>query len=120
MARTIPARFANQGQQRKPEAIFASKVMAYLRTMYGPRLWETALRGGLGMRSGVPDRLICIDGRFLAIEFKNPDGSGRLGPKQEVEISKLQKAGAAVYVVQSWQQVEEIVRAFPPRQMVIR
>lgn len=120
MARTIPARFATQCQQRKPEAIFAGKVMKYLRTLYGSRLWEIALRGGLGMRSGVPDRILSIDGRVVAIEFKNPDGTGRLGPKQRVELEALRTSGAVALVVQGWNDVEEILKQFPPKQMVIK
>lgn len=107
-------------QTRKPEAVFASKVMATLRQLYGQRLWETAIRGGMGQRSGIPDRLICIDGRFVSIEFKNPDGSGKVGPKQKVEMTRLQEAGAVVLVVQSWKDLDPIFDTFRPNQQLIR
>lgn len=110
--------FQNQ-KSRKPEAIFASAVMRQLRTLYGSRLWETAFPGGLGSRSGIPDRLVCIDGRFVAIEFKNPDGSGRLGPKQKLELESLQKSGAIALVVSSAQDLEPLFDTIPPTQRIL-
>lgn len=111
--------FQNQ-KSRKPEAVFASAVMRQLRTLYGSRLWETSFPGGLGSRSGIPDRLICIDGKFVAIEFKNPDGSGRLGPKQKLELAALGLAGAIALVVSSAQDLDPLFQSLPPTQRILR
>jgi hypothetical protein len=57
---------------------------------------------------------------MVAIEFKNPNGKGRLGPKQKIELASLQKAGAFVLVIQSWEDAEKIVEQFRPTQLLIR
>lgn len=116
MARQYPARYFGADRERKPEAVFASAVMKYLRQMYGKRLWEVAIRGGLGMRSGIPDRLCCIDGCMVAIEFKNPDGTGRLGPKQKLEIDRIRESGGLAVICQSWDDIEIIFERFKPNQ----
>jgi hypothetical protein len=116
MARAV---FQRQ-KDRKPEAVFASAVMRQLRTLYGSRMWETAFPGGLGSRSGIPDRLICIDGRFVALEFKNPDGNGRIGPKQRIELAALNSAGAIALIVSSAQDLDPLFSALPPTQRILR
>ncbi len=120
MPRTFPLRSWQRGGERKPEAVFASNVMKYLKQLYGARLWEVAIRGGLGIRSGVPDRLCCIDGCMVAIEFKNPDGRGRLGPKQKIELERIRESGGMAIVCQSWADIECIVERFQPNQRIMR
>lgn len=120
MARQLPARFFGAQTKRNPEAVFAASVMKYLRQLYGGRLWETPLRGGLGMRAGVPDRVMCIDGCFVAIEFKNPDGSGRLGPKQKVELDGIDAAKGMVIVCSDWEHIKPIIERFEPNQRIMK
>lgn len=108
-----------RGKDRKPEAVFASAIMKQLRVLYGRRMWETAFPGGLAARSGIPDRLICIDGRFVALEFKNPNGGGRLGPKQALELESLRSSGAIALVVSSAKDLDELFDAIPPTQRMI-
>ncbi len=104
---------------RKPEAVYAATVMKCLRLMYGPRMWETAFPGGLGSRSGIPDRLICIDGVFVAIEFKNPGGHGRLGPKQKLELAAIEGAGGMALVVQCDDDLGPLFDRLPPTQRLL-
>ena len=104
---------------RKPEAAFQSKVVRYLKDAYGPRLWLANQLGGLGARAGIPDLLVCIDGRFVALELKTPAGTGRLGPKQAQEIKAIQEAGGVALVVSTWQDLKAILNAFPPTQRSI-
>jgi hypothetical protein len=110
----------SRGKDRKPEAIFASAIMKQLKVLYGCRMWETAFPGGVAARSGIPDRLLCIDGRFVAIEFKNPNGKGRLGPKQRYELEALRTTGAIAMVVSSAADLDELFAAIPPTQKIIR
>ena len=51
---------------------------------------------GMG-RSGVPDIVCCLNGKFLGIECKA--GENTLTPLQEAEHSKIMKAGGAVITV---------------------
>lgn len=52
--------------------------------------------GGYG-RSGVPDFVGCIEGKFFAVECKA--GKGKLTELQEREIAAIRKEEGAVFVV---------------------
>ncbi len=52
--------------------------------------------GGYG-KSGVPDFVGCIEGKFFAIECKA--GKGKLTELQEREIQKIKNEGGAAFVV---------------------
>lgn len=61
-------------------------------------------------RSGVPDIIACVNGRFLAIECK----AGRNKPTalQVREIESIRKAGGVAVVAneENWDQVRPLVR----------
>lgn len=40
---------------------------------------------------GIPDRLLCIKGKFIGIEFKTTEG--KASPLQLYNLSKIKKAG---------------------------
>jgi hypothetical protein len=50
---------------------------------------------------GVPDVIFIYDGRVVFIEFKNPDGKGRLSALQKHTINLMRNNGAQVFVVDS-------------------
>ena len=61
-------------------------------------------------RSGVPDIICCVGGRFLAIECKG--GSGKLTALQANEIERIRAAGGAAVVVneENWDMIRAQVR----------
>lgn len=65
---------------------------------------------GMG-RSGVPDVICCVDGRFLAIECKA--GKGKTTPLQDRELHAIASAGGSALVINedNLQEVAYIVRA---------
>jgi hypothetical protein len=67
--------------------------------------------GGYG-RSGVPDIIACMRGRFLAIECKA--GNGKLTALQERELAIIEEAGGISYVVNetSLEALEGALRAY--------
>ena len=67
--------------------------------------------GGYG-RSGVPDIIACMHGRFLAIECKA--GNGKLTALQERELEIIEDAGGIAYVVYETdlEALEGALRAF--------
>ena len=67
--------------------------------------------GGYG-RSGIPDIIACMHGKFLAIECKA--GSGKLTALQIRELERIEKAGGIAYVVNetSLEPLEGALRAF--------
>ena len=67
------------------------------------------VHGSAFQMSGVPDVLLCINGHFVAIELKRPDGKGRVSDVQKAQINRIRKAGGRVEVVQSFERFKEIV-----------
>jgi Holliday junction resolvase len=50
-------------------------------------------------KSGVPDILAVIDGKFIAVEVKTP--KGKTSPIQEYQIKKIQESGGTAIVARS-------------------
>ncbi|MGC8495078.1 MAG: VRR-NUC domain-containing protein [Syntrophobacteraceae bacterium] len=105
--------------RRKPEAVFQSRIIAHLRELYGARFWCANQVGGIGARAGIPDLLICIDGHFIALEIKNPETGGRMGPMQAIEIAAIRKAGGLAEVIRCLNDLKCITDRFKPTQMFI-
>ncbi len=60
----------------------------------------------LSGQRGVPDRLlITSDGQVLFLEFKRPDGKGRVSVHQELWLQKLANRGQRAAVVESLEDV---------------
>ena len=57
-------------------------------------------------RSGYPDIIACMDGRFYAFEVKRP--GGRLSRLQDVTLKKIEAAGGVAVMVTS---VDEVKKA---------
>ena len=76
-----------------PEGRVKAKVKALLKK-YNIYHFMPAT-GGYG-RSGVPDIIACMRGRFLAIECKA--GAGKLTPLQSRELALIEEAGGLAYV----------------------
>ena len=77
-----------------PEGRVKAKVKALLKK-YNIYHFMPAT-GGYG-RSGVPDIIACMRGRFLAIECKA--GAGKLTPLQSRELALIEEAGGLAYVI---------------------
>jgi Holliday junction resolvase len=61
-------------------------------------------------KRGVPDDIVlCAGGKTFFIEFKHPNGKGKLSKLQEIEINKLEKQGYSVYIVDSLESANEVV-----------
>ena len=67
--------------------------------------WVLKVWGNPFMRAGVPDILVCLRGRFVAIEVKT--GKAELGVKQQDERDKLLAAGALYILARSLGDLEE-------------
>lgn len=61
-----------------------------------------------GMGASTLDMLVCINGKFLAIECKRAEG-GRTSPRQKFTIGEVQKAGGIAVVARSWLDIEPAV-----------
>lgn len=77
-----------------PESAVKAKVVKILkeRGVY----YFYPVTGGFG-RSGIPDIICCVNGKFLAIECKA--GKNKPTPLQEMEMQKIRDAGGVAMVV---------------------
>tara|TARA_R110002096_G_scaffold130706_2_gene280033 strand:+ start:675 stop:959 length:285 start_codon:yes stop_codon:yes gene_type:complete len=60
--------------------------------------------------TGFPDAFLVFAGRAALVELKSPTGKGRLSKKQEREIARLRDHGMNVYIVDSKDGVDEVIR----------
>lgn len=61
--------------------------------------------------SGVPDFIVCHQGRFIGIETKAPGKLSNTTTLQKMQIEAIRKAGGAAVVVDSVDQLDEIFGA---------
>lgn len=71
--------------------------------------WHTKIHGTMAGRRGVPDRLACHRGTFLAIETKQP--AGRTTRLQRHELDRVQRAGGMAIVARSVDDVRQALDA---------
>jgi hypothetical protein len=76
---------------------FQRRLLALQRA--GAPVWWLKTHGGPFQRAGVPDFIGVARGRGFAIEFKGP--GDEISPAQELELDKLDAAGAQVLVTGS-------------------
>jgi len=90
-----------------PESVLVrSIVQAILREH--PDAWVFKVHGSPYQMAGVPDLLVCIHGRLVAIEVKMPRPGESLAaaldratPGQRHQIARIRKAGGSAGVVTS-------------------
>ena len=59
---------------------------------------------------GFPDMFLARNGRIVLVELKSPTGKGRLSKKQEKEIERLRNEGINVYVIDSYEGVDDVIK----------
>ena len=75
-----------------------------------PRCWAFKTHGGMYGKAGIPDVIACIDGHFLAGEFKRPaPASSPVTEIQRRTLSALCDAGASTGVFRSVDEWKEAV-----------
>ena len=87
------------------EKTIVDRVLKYQKSVHGCFAWKQ--HGGQFGTAGLPDIILCLNGRFVAFEVKTP--SGKLTPLQESTLTKIMKAKGCAYKVTSLQEVKEIL-----------
>lgn len=85
----------------KPETKFRKKVDQFLKTLkhtYAMSIQQVSLRGH-------PDKVLSVNGRFVALELKA--AGGRATKLQEYTLNQIRKSGGYALVVspENWPQV---------------
>lgn len=70
--------------------------------------WHIKTHGNMFSRAGTPDVLACVNGRFVAIEVKQP--GGRVSPLQIAHIKLIRQAGGVAFVAYSLDEVKRILQ----------
>lgn len=76
------------------EKDFQKQVIKFLKdnNIYYIKVW-----GGGYQKAGIPDLIICLKGRFIAVELKNE--VGKPSPLQLYNIEKIKKSGGQAFIL---------------------
>ena len=80
---------------KKPETIFIENVDKLLVHTFGKGIWLENIQQV--SKSGTPDRLLCINGFFVALEVKTDEGAP--SKIQLLKLAKIKRAGGLAYIV---------------------
>src|SRR5690606_7265756 len=95
---------AVEGRLQMPvsEKTIENRIKRYLDSIGA---WYLKVHGSAYQRSGVPDIIACVNGKFVGIEVKKPGGI--VSPLQKAKIKKIQKAGGIAFVVYSFEEAKQ-------------
>jgi|TARA_Y100000310_G_scaffold65390_1_gene60870 hypothetical protein len=85
----------------------ATEIVAKLNQW--PDIWAVKYPGGAYGRTGVPDILLCHQGRFFGCELKTKDSGYEPTPIQEYQIEQIRVAGGVSGVVYSYDDVIQML-----------
>ena len=88
------------------EKDIANQILHYLKTVPGCFAWKT--HGSMYGVAGLPDIILCLNGRFVAFEVKT--ASGKLTKLQEITIQRINDANGKAFKVTSLEEVKEIIK----------
>lgn len=60
-----------------------------------------------GLGASTLDYLLCVRGRFVAIETKKP--GGKMTPRQEAVTKEIVNAGGVVYVITNEEEMDKLI-----------
>ena len=98
-----------------PETKIKKEINKYLDSI--PDLFHfPVINNGYG-KGGVPDRVICYRGRFIAIEVKAL--GKKATPRQEQRIDEIRAAGGGASVVWSVLDVQRVIATYIPVKVTV-
>ncbi len=90
------------------ESDLIRKISEYLKTVLNLYFWKE--HGGMYGTAGIPDLIVCYNGRFIGLECKV--GKNKPTVLQAVTIKQIINAGGYATVVRTVEEVREIIQAF--------
>ena len=70
--------------------------------------WHIKTHGNMFSRAGTPDIVACVNGKFVAIEVKQPGGI--VSPLQAANIELIKQAGGVAFIAYSLEETKEYFR----------
>lgn len=95
------------------ESDLQAKCLRWVKSL--SEVWVLKVVGSATQASGVPDIIMCINGYFVAIELKRPDGKGTVSDIQKAQIQRIKRAKGVAEVVDSFDRFKEIVNDYIQR-----
>ena len=89
-----------------PEGRVKRDVKTYLASLGA--WWSMPIGSGFG-KSGVPDFLVCHQGRFVAIETKAPGCRAKTTAMQKLQIDAINASGGTAVVIDDVEQLKGIL-----------
>lgn len=89
------------------EADLQRSIQRAILTEYGKDAWVVKFHGNQYTMPGTPDLLLCVRGRFIALEVKRPGRLSTLTRLQQQHIDKIKTSGGHAAVATS---VEEALK----------
>lgn len=71
--------------------------------------WYFKVHGGAFQKTGVPDIIACVKGKFVAIEVKRSNG-GIVSELQKAQMQKIKSCGGVVGVARSLDEFLKILK----------
>ncbi|MGM0238484.1 VRR-NUC domain-containing protein [Enterococcus sp. AZ103] len=90
------------GSEKKVE----NNIKRYLDSL---NAYYLKVHGSMYQPAGTPDILACVNGRFVAIEVKRPNG-GVLSELQKSKLKKIENSGGVSIVARSVEDVSEVLK----------
>ena len=96
----------------QPESKLSRRIMEKLRAN---GYFVFKVHGSEFMMSGLPDLIVCAEGKFIGLETKLPSTRNNVSPRQSLVHSQIQHAGGHASVVcspdEAVRRVEEVLSA---------
>ena len=90
----------------QPEARLSRRIMDALR-LEGYFCFK--VHGSEYMLAGLPDIIVCAEGKFIGLETKMPESRGNVSPRQAYVHTLIENANGVAKVVCSPQEALEVV-----------
>ena len=87
------------------ESDIQTKILRWAEKLTG--VWIVKYPGGTYGRKGIPDLLLSVKGKFLAIEVKKP--GGKPTQMQLLEQKKIRSTGSRSEIVESFVEAKKII-----------
>lgn len=91
----------------QPESKLSRKIMDRLRL---EGYFAFKVHGSEFMMAGLPDIVVCAEGRFIGLETKLPSTRGNVSPRQAYVHSQIEHAGGVAVVVCSPQEAIDAIK----------
>ena len=72
-------------------------------------IYHFKVHGNGFMRSGIPDLICCVNGHFVAIEIKRPDGKSKVSKLQEIEIDRIKRSDGIAVVMNNYDEFVKFI-----------